>query len=236
MNFSSTEIALIGTEHNVLVKETIDDIVDNGEMDVRGSLNETFVAHSYDQLDPDEYTINYNLFAEPYVVNSVNDIIDSIYNPVQRQIMDDMVSIVENENDLTTKLAELASLKQYATDNLTEFEQAQTLISIEVCINSAKLWFPTDQGGQGYYDIVNTYIGNLRSGNRMSASGTVGTIVIADAVGAFSGFLNGAMGYLLSGGAANPVSNAYLLGRTVLGAVTGSVNAGIGAAIRAHSH
>lgn len=228
---SESQIDSIGIEHNRLVPIIFETYLSNNEITILEALNEGFEADLYPTLSFEEFEYFEKEFSIEKIQETVEYIIDTMSNELQKNIFNEMVHIVtENTSSYPEVLLQLESLKEQAIVDLTCYELLSTLVTLEVCINSAKLWYSTEAGGEGYYDYITSEQGESTSNKGFWSS--IGKIVIGDAIGAFSGFCSGAMPYLISGGAANPISNAILAGQTIRGAVTGSVSAAVNQVIR----
>lgn len=233
INLSDSEIALIGTEHNRLLQAGFNEYLYNNDIDLSTALNQVYEENEYPTLTEDEFAQIANMYSEDQAENTIQSTIDTMSNDIQRQIFTDMVSLVQNSSTYDELLEGLNILKDYTHENLTCFEKTSTLIALEVCINSAKLWIPVDAGGEGYYDfITNPEGGRIAGYQNRGFWRSLGIIICSDAIGAFGGFCRAALPYLASGGPANPVSNAALLGNAVIGGATSSATTAVGQAAR----
>jgi hypothetical protein len=162
--------------------------------------------------------------------------IDTMQSDMKKIIFSQMIEVVmEHTSDYQTLSDEIDELKNLTIQELDCFDELSTLVALEVCKNSARLWLSQSAGGEGLFDEISGTSQRSTTISSMQARSfwkTLGKIICGDAVGAFSGFCQGAMPYLITGGAANPISNAVLAGHTIRGAVSGSVSAGVSSAIK----
>lgn len=233
-NFSDDELQNIGSEHNRMVQEVFTYYLPYGSIDLRDAINKASEENQYEPITQDEFEKLQAEYSADEVQNTLGALIDEMDNASQKEIFYEMISAVTENTDSYEKIEyEINALKERARSELTCYELTGTLVALEVCKNSAKLWLPEQAGGEGYFDYIDAEISG-KSAKIAQARGfwsSLAKIVIGDATGAFSGFVTGAMPYIMTGGAANPISNAVLAGHTINGAVRGSVMAGVGAAI-----
>ena len=232
--FSPEELQNIGSEHNRIVNVVFNHYLPHGSTDLRDALNRAYEENKFEPISEDEFEKLQSQYSESNIESTTAGVIEGMSNEAQKQIFNDMVTAVtENTNNYEELANQINLLKERAYAQLTCYELTATLVALEVCQNSAKLWLSQDAGGQGYFDIIDEQISE-RSSGRVQARGfwsRLANVVIGDAVGAFSGFVAGATPYLLTGGAANPISNAVLAAHTIRGAVQGSVMAGVSNAL-----
>jgi len=214
--FSDEEIKFIGTEHNKLCKGFVDAVNSRMYSSYLDAFNSVLVENRYNEVSNIEFN-NWMKFSD---FDSISTIIESIENVRVRAIMSDFVNITNEISFYQSYKNNLDSLREVALNELSGINLTSVLISIEVAQNSAKMWLPISSGGEGYYDKIR----HSETDFRISLFGKV---VCADAIGAYLGFLHGALPYLLSGGPANPISNAYLAGEAVLGAAGASSTAAL---------
>lgn len=213
------------------------------------SINFVLSTNNYSPLQQsafDDYIQNYNSDA---IDNTISNTISSIINEVESSIMNDLVMNVYNSSSYSALSQNLEFLKQRAGNDLSGLEQTSTLIAIEVAQNSAYMWMPVNQGGLGYFDQLNIdlstnnkteefqikyiKIDNIVSNNPFvkveGGAKTAGKVIVADAIGAYIGFLRAALPYFLSGGPANPISNGVLLGASLIAGVGTSATTAVNA-------
>jgi hypothetical protein len=157
--------------------------------------------------------------------NTINSIVSEIDNDATKTIIIALNHALVNFESYDDLIIELNHLRSETNLELTGLNKTATLIAIEVAQNSARMWALTEMGGENYLDGTDGIIVDQPALAVNKAK--VGRVVGADAVGAFTGFLRGASGYLFTGGPFNPVSNAYLAGHTILGAASSSVIAAL---------
>lgn len=239
ISLTEAEISQIGSEHNRLCKLIVDEIIDNNT-DLFVSINKTLMNNSYPSISKQEL----EFLTLSKIDKTKDSIISNMSNKTQRDILKKMFKISESTS-LEYIIVELSKLHKNTKETLINSEKNSTLIAIEVAMNSAKLWMPVSKGGDGYFDkllVRNSFIQRTTQTSDSSKptpktkdDSTIGNIVAMDALGAFTGFLSAALPYFSSGGPANPISNGYLAGRTILGAVSGSVSAAVGSATKGSS-
>lgn len=265
---SKAEIKQIGTEHNRLMIDIIKQLkngpvassnirtnsfgvkanyIDN--VTVYNTLNYVLSNNGYPTVPQDEFSYYINNYSLEVVGPTIANTLSSISNTQQGDIMRSLVANVDNTTDYNTLSQQLAALSNRAYNELSGYDQASTLIAIEVANNSAYMWLPESQGGLGYYDMVendllvganstrsqttvgenSTYVipPNRVKQNRLDKK-KVGAVIGADAMGAFFGFCQAALPYFLSGGPVNPVSNGMIAGRALIGGVQASAGAAYG--------
>lgn len=267
ITLSKSEIAKIGKEHNRIMIGTINrslektsslllinsnaagvkkNTLEYGTIDLYDDLNSFLISIGYPSISQLEFE-HYTEIYDPSVIQStLNDSIASIQNYETRTIMSSLLYSVINSTDYSSLTYDIAYLTQQAETNLTGIDQAAVLASLSVALNSASMWLPVSEGGQGYFEVVENRVYTALNSNDNRKEGLVsvnstpvrikpsyvipmrkkiGYVIGADFSGAFFGFMRAAMPYFLSGGPINPVSNAALLGNTILGAVQGSTGA-----------
>jgi len=222
-----------------------------GNNELFSSLNYVLGDNGYPPLQQDEFNYYLTNYNDEVISTTVSNTISSISNQQQSSIMGDLVTSINNTSDYNTLSQQLSGLQQRAETELSGTDQTSTLIAIEVASNSGYMWLPVEEGGLGYYDQSIATEVNKRYQKLTSESGTFETkepirvnmkqsngartiaqIIVADAVGAFAGFLRAALPYFLSGGPVNPVSNGILFGSALIGGISSSAMAGIGAAMQ----
>ena len=265
---SDDEIEDIGVKHNFFLKESFKFYLLNNDETLFSSLNQVFRNEGMEPLSEEYFREIEEKFSNENIEFSISSTIDTMSNELQRQIFTDMVALVHNSSNYDEILSGLNELKNYTKDNLTCLEKVSTMIAIEVCLNSAKMWLSISQGGEGYFDhyrgteeaknlkilCQETFAGTVSpfqnselyenrevtisdvsfglsqnidiESNYFTVLGQqkVGAIICSDAIGAFGGFLRGALPYFLSGGPLNPISNGYLFGCALIGGVVSSAS------------
>lgn len=233
ISFSDELIDSIGTEHNRLVRETYDKYLADSEMTLLEALNISFENNHYNTLSNEEYEELYSSYNENDVVNTIESTIDTISNSVQKQILEDMVELVQTTTSYDELSEGLNKLKNYTIENLECFDETSTLVALEVCINSAKLWYPLVNGGEGYLDHISNPSERRSIQNRTTGFwSALARVVCSDAIGAFTGVVRAAAPYFASGGPANPVSNAAIATSAVINAAGSSATTAVASAIR----
>lgn len=228
ISFTDELIDSIGLQHNRLVRETYDQYLVDNQMTLLTALNNSFSNNRYDTLTHSDYEDLYGDYNETDVATTIESTIDTISNSVQKQILEDMVELVKTTSSYDALYIELSALKKYTIENLDCFEETSTLVALEVCINSAKLWYPVEDGGEGYLDHISNSNGS-RNMQQYRTSGFwsfIGRVVCSDAMGAFTGVVRAALPYFASGGPANPISNAAIAASAIVqGASSSAISA-----------
>ena len=216
--FSQSEIEFIGSEHNRLCIEVYNLGLTNNYSTLFETLNTVLDNNDYENLIIDDYNF---INSANNSTTFISDMITGIENDNEKQIIQDLVDALDNYQNVSTFTNVVEHLKSTANNQLGGLNKTAVLIALEVASNSSKMWALTEMGGQNYADGHN----GITDTTPLAVSGKkVGHIVIADALGAYTGFLSGAAGYLFSGGPFNPISNAYLAGHTIIGAASFSIS------------
>jgi hypothetical protein len=137
--------------------------------------------------------------------------------------LDGICEIIETASNFYEIDSALTTIQLDAQSELVCDELNAILVTISIAKASAKLWLPTELGGEGFY----TTIGNYQSGSR-SFWRKIGNVVCSDAMGGFAGFVKSA---ILTGGTGlvpgNAPGNAVIAAGTAYAAATASAGAAI---------
>lgn len=227
-NFTDEEIEFLGTEHNRLVIAATDNYRFNSNLSLMEALNQTFESNIYPELSQADFDDLQDRYSVDNFELTISETIDTLENEMQKEILTAMVNLVKDSSRQYEDIAvEIELLKLQAKENLSCFELNSTLMSLEVCKMSAKLWLPAEIGGDGYYDLITEEGSGKLSSSRRSWWRVLADCVVGDAIGAFTGFVRGAAPYFASGGPVNPVSNAAIATSALISGVSGSVSAGV---------
>jgi hypothetical protein len=224
-NLQSEMITAIGNEHNRLCKLIQEDYMNSSNSDLYNSFNNVMQTTNYGSIDNNGFNNLVDFNKEANFEINVNNLINSIKDVQEKEIMNSIYLATLEIEDLDKFNLTMNELEVQANSITIENRKIAVLIAIEVARNSSKMWMPIAYGGEGYYIMANNSQQNLnKQTNKSAATKKVGGVVLADIIGAYTGFLGGVMGYLISGGPVNPASNAYIAGCTIVGGVGASVS------------
>jgi hypothetical protein len=152
------------------------------------------------------------------------DIWSGAYTPEQdedipeniRQYAVQIAEAVENSDQLPELLNNVTNIEQHAEEHLDEEEASYVFYLSTITKYSAKLWFPEDQGGLGYFS-------KLPPKTQDFANGRAGKIVKADLYGATASIFK--LGFRLAFLGAIPGANVAILGGWVLDTAVASAMA-----------
>lgn len=215
--FNLNMIEFIGKEHNRICKLIFNNFRSNTNQSLYTSFNSVMSSEEYGSLSEDGFNHSVSIYSNINIETTMNELLNNIQNDGEKSIISDLYDVTSAIQTYDEYIQHLSVLANRANNLTDQNRKIATLIALSVAKNSAKMWLSTNNGGEGYLDMGSP------TGTSNKQISKAGGVIMADIVGAYSGFLGGVMGYLTTGGPVNPISNAYIAGCTLVGGIGASV-------------
>lgn len=182
------QVKLVGEKHNQVLTQ----VFSNYDFNTNDRVYE--IRAQFEKVDLNGHIINWNSKDYGNIENNLNFLRNNLSENAF-SIIEQGMSEAENLENFDSFSNKLESLNLKARKELVGIELDTVLIALNVLENSAKLWLPIEEGGNGigygfmekYNSLYNTEINNRRSPRQM-----IRTALAADGLSAAGGFLVGA--------------------------------------------
>lgn len=205
------QVKSIGNLHNQFLTQ----VFSNYDFQTKNRVLE--IRTQFEKIDLKGNVIDWNKKDYGNIENELNylknNLSDTAFSIIEKGMME--AEKMENVESFSNTL-EL--LNEEAKEKLTGIELDTVLIALNVFENSAQLWLPVDEGGNGIgYEFFNKYnmVYNIELSNKRTPRQMIRTALAADGLSAAAGFLVGAFvigATAGTGGLATPAIIGFLVG------------------------
>lgn len=196
LQFSQTDIEMIGVKHNEFVSKTIDKINVGSLIVVKAQLEP-----AYEQLGQEQGIQNYDINTEKLAGH--NDLYKKLQTEEALYFFDKVMYTLSGSDNYRDISARLASITEEANSKISNSRDRQAiLIFAMVSEKSAQLWLSKNTGGMGYLDIMKSKIQQdrtARGAELRKVDPCIGDVLAADGSAAAVNFLAYGVGLAVPG-------------------------------------